>query len=323
MTSTTITRRRALGLAITLAAAAAAPAHAVIDGKAADRDQWPFIVALVTPGADDFADQFCAGTLIAPAKVLTAAHCVTEDGQVSRPGEIQVRPGASDLARHRTARVRVVRIDVHPGYEGIDGLGYDAAVLTLARPVPGGGEIRPATTADAASVAPGVRARIAGWGDLTDGGRRFPTRLRSGEIPLLPASRCRGLVPELFRSISDLCAGDLSGVGADTCKGDSGGPLVVGAADGTTILAGITSSGRGCGRPRSPGVYTRVSGLGPWLARVAPAPVPAPAPAPAPVPAPEPPAAPVPSAPAPVDPAPVPESAFPDPGLNEVRGLAG
>jgi len=42
-------------------------------------------------------------------------------------------------------------------------------------------------------------------------------------------------------------------------KGDSGGGLML-RERGRYMLAGITSWGRGCGRQKQPGVYTKVSG---------------------------------------------------------------
>ncbi len=58
-----------------------------------------------------------------------------------------------------------------------------------------------------------------------------------------------------------ICAGELF---TDSCQGDSGGPLVV-RLNGQLKQAGVTSFGIGCGRPRFPGVYTRVSEFNTWI----------------------------------------------------------
>ena len=56
-----------------------------------------------------------------------------------------------------------------------------------------------------------------------------------------------------------LCAGYQSG-GQDGCDGDSGGGLVYVDRDSDKyVLAGVMSAGHGCGRPKSPGIYTRDS----------------------------------------------------------------
>jgi len=272
----------ALALALT-----AGPAAAIRGGAPADPAAWPFIVALMRPGANDYENQFCAGALVAPNRVVTAAHCVVEDGRVLRARDVQVRTGGQPLARRRGDRVRVAAIRKMPRYRDT-GEGWDAAVLVLAEPV-STPTIRVATGADAAITAATRPAQIAGWGDRTDGNGVFPTRLFAGTVPIRSARLCGRLVSNLFEASSDMCAGVLARGGPDTCKGDSGGPLIVVGTAGEPVLAGITSSGNGCGRPRSPGVYTRVAALTGWLRSVgvpvdppAPAPPPPPAPAPAP-----------------------------------------
>jgi secreted trypsin-like serine protease len=266
------------------AALAASPAMAIRGGAPADPAFWPFIAAIERPGDNDFLNQFCAGTMVAPNLVLTAAHCVFQEERRVLAREVQVRPGGQPLAKSRTPRIRVGRIVVHPRYRP-GGRGWDAALLILTAPSPAPA-IRVALPADAAATEPGDAALVAGWGDLTDGNRRFPTTLRSGAVPLVEPGRCEGLLGPLFSASSDLCAGVMRKGGPDTCRGDSGGPLIVAGLTGEPLLAGITSSGYGCGRTRSPGVYTRVSALSAWLGAngvntTPPAPVPPPVPAPA------------------------------------------
>ncbi|TDH09242.1 hypothetical protein EPR50_G00084730 [Perca flavescens] len=77
-----------------------------------------------------------------------------------------------------------------------------------------------------------------------------------------------------------LCAGPDKG-GKDACQGDSGGPLVcpAGSGGGHWVVLGVTSWGKGCGRSwgnnssrapsrrGSPGVFTDVRLLLPWIKR--------------------------------------------------------
>jgi trypsin len=62
-----------------------------------------------------------------------------------------------------------------------------------------------------------------------------------------------------------ICAGVIGG-GKDSCQGDSGGPLwALDEAKQTRMLVGVVSSGKGCARPRYPGIYTNVSEYYFWI----------------------------------------------------------
>ena len=65
---------------------------------------------------------------------------------------------------------------------------------------------------------------------------------------------------------SHLCAGFETG-GKDSCIEDSGGPLMV-KQDGRLVVVGLVSAGVGCGLPKMPGIYTRISSYIYWIKSV-------------------------------------------------------
>ncbi|CAB0010845.1 unnamed protein product, partial [Nesidiocoris tenuis] len=82
-----------------------------------------------------------------------------------------------------------------------------------------------------------------------------------------PLAHFRGLdffclVSTFSVSISHLS----NGFSRECSQGDSGGPLVVNQ-PGTCLKkqVGVTSFGRDCGLPNTPGIYTRVSAYIPWI----------------------------------------------------------
>ncbi|MGW0769572.1 serine protease [Streptomyces sp. NPDC002676] len=259
----TLIRPLALVAAVTaIPLTGAAPVAAdsvVVGGFPIDITQAPWTVALAS--RDRFggtrAGQFCGGVAIARTTVLTAAHCLAEDVLGAPPSglrDLKVIAGRTDLLSADGEEIAVQDARVNPRYDATANSG-DFAVLTLAKPLPQSAVVTMAAPGDAA-YAPGTEALVSGWGDTTGGGT-YTRRLHAARVNVLGDELCARAYPGgpegAYRADTMLCAGEPLG-GPDACQGDSGGPLVAGGQ-----LIGLVSWGSGCGRPGSPGVYTRVS----------------------------------------------------------------
>ena len=240
----------------------------IIGGEDAKPGDFPFIVALVS--ADD-GSQFCGGSLIDKAWVLTAAHCFfTEDTppeQDTFEADVKVKIGIVDLTDPLAQVVNVTKI-FQPGYDGDI---HDIALLKLATPAKVDNKLVSLVKINENPQFPPLdsKVKLAGWGATDPDGTTSPDVLKKVTLPLLT---CDSDVANEY-----VCAGDKKG--KDSCQGDSGGPLVVAQdtnAPGTpnatapqpgiyAIQIGIVSFGGDKCFDRS--AYTRTSAYKEWIAK--------------------------------------------------------
>lgn len=237
--------KRLLFLAPLLALCAASPASAVIGGMPVDPAAVPWFATV----------HGCGGTLVAPDRVVTAAHCL--------PGL-----GLYELAPTQVAGTtrRVTQYALHPGWETMNGSSplEDIAIVQLDAPVPGVPAVKVGGT-------PGAAATILGNGLTVAPGSAAAAQIQElREAVLRPISdvkcakayrRDRGNGGERFDAARMLCATDADGKAplSSGCNGDSGGPLYAGPREAPVLLGVISWGGARCGADRLPNVYGDVT----------------------------------------------------------------
>jgi secreted trypsin-like serine protease len=241
-------------------------AASVIGGGAGSISEFPGL-ALIVAHPRRGGPFTCTGTVVSPRVVLTAGHCVEQEGRLAAnpPSVYRVVTGVADVEQASRANLSSVsRAIFYPRFETAK-VQVDAGLLILSAPVTAP-PVRLASAADPSAA--GTPIAIAGWGLTAPAAKDGPTAFRAAGLTLKSPGFCkretRRFEP-LYSTAAQLCAVN-AGRTAGGCFGDSGGPAVATGADGAPVEVGIVVAGAPKCDPELPTILTEVSGISPWVA---------------------------------------------------------
>jgi hypothetical protein len=248
--------RRSLVLSLLVGLVVAAPGHAVVGGKPISRSAAPWFVAA----------GICGGTLIAPDRVATAAHCTDPIDM----GDFERIVVGREVRRGVRVALPATWPTRRPGRAG-----DDVAIVQLDRPVV---SVRPVPVVERGARLP-ARLLILGQGKTRPDGPTGRTPLRQATLKTVGDADCerrwkrsRSRYRSHFRPAAEVCAIDVDGRAPldSVCAGDSGGPIVAGTLKRPVLVAIISWTGERCGADRLPTVGAEASHFRAFLTAAAP-----------------------------------------------------
>lgn len=221
----------------------------IVGGQPADKYEYPWQAALLTEGGG-----FCGGTLVADQWIVTAFHCIDENGMTAFLHAHDLSDATGAIA------VGVSEIKLLPN-SGVPI--YDIALLKLQNAVSFSDELYPACLVGPDFEYQGGNDVVtSGWGSMTGLNGTISIILQELETELVDQSVCADFAggPSQYNEELIICAG-LPGTGV--CPGDSGGPLIESVYDHAHLI-GVTSFVTGeCGT--TPSYFAKAQPAAGWI----------------------------------------------------------
>jgi secreted trypsin-like serine protease len=240
----------------------------IIGGTDADPGEFPWQLSQQRQSSTGAWSHSCGASLLSSKYGLSAAHCVIG----ASPDILRVLAGVNDRLDTNAVPVNIIEFTTHEDYRnGPGSYANDIAILKFSDDIAANGDNIQflSLPADNSNNFAGQTCVISGWGRI-DSTNNLPQQLQKAPIGVITTEECNDMFARVIgASVADtmICLFDTAN-NIGSCNGDSGGPLNCDA-DGTTVVAGVTSWGVSSGGACSqeyPSVYTRTSVYLQWIA---------------------------------------------------------
>ncbi|MBN3300657.1 HGFA factor, partial [Amia calva] len=236
----------------------------IIKGQSALPGSHPWMAAIY------IGTYFCAGSLIKPCWVVSAAHCFAHSPLVSTVRVVLGQHFYNDTGQNSKS-YKIEKYIFPEKFSVFNPTFNDIVLVKLKKENKHCAKrtqfVRPiCLPTKHLSFPDNYCCQIAGWGHMYEKADAYAPHLQEGLVNIIPFDQCSK--PDVYGTEVNenmLCANSNQCV--DACQGDSGGPLAC-EKNGVSYLYGIVSWGEGCGNSKKPGVYTRVSQYVDWINRV-------------------------------------------------------
>ena len=245
-----------IGLFLQTIAFSELPANAVVNGDeisdAATSKPWVAQIWYAESAETYYEPSFiCSGSLITEDKILTAAHCVMDQG-------FYFIKLASNTIEDDSPLLEVNAAWRNPRYSAKKIIN-DIGILKLTKPVTNITPISLPTTAMTAKINKLKNYTLYGWGIDQDG--VDATFLKTAQIANQDSAAKKTMSKYGYSSTTMLAAGNYiksEKIYAGACNGDSGGPLTT-VVDGVEVIIGVTSWGMKECDMGKPSIFSRVT----------------------------------------------------------------
>ncbi|OMH86277.1 Chymotrypsin-2 [Zancudomyces culisetae] len=219
----------------------------VINGTPASISDFPYAAFIYINLRN--SGEACAGALISPNYVLTAAHCLfNSDNSQFNPSDVYIGLGSQYNIEQNNQIYQASQLIPNEKFNPVQ-VTDDIGLIKLSRSVPASvavpGKIYNQEIVD------NMPASAAGWGITSNDANATISSILL-EVPLVisSSSQCQTLNPN-WNGNNKRTVCTLNQNNQDTCYGDSGGPLSY-TGDNSRPVIGVTSIGNAPGNPERP-----------------------------------------------------------------------
>ncbi|XP_022908730.1 chymotrypsin-1-like [Onthophagus taurus] len=233
----------------------------IINGTISLPAEHPYTAALIY-----YNEYHCAGSIISPNYILTAAHCFV-DLNVDKTTYLSIQHFEISVGSEewdKGKRYKIKRTVQHPQYVN-EFLYNDIVLANIETKLQFNDHVKwiPLYPHFLKDNKIKVVGKVMGWGYTNDGyflKAEESKHLRTVVLESIPLMECKKMAQYIRKS--NIC---MWGVQKGTCTGDSGGPLVV-KINKVVYQIGLVSYGTDCNNT-TPEIYTRISSFYGWISK--------------------------------------------------------